>query len=63
MSKDKWTVARLPVGIIGLCLTIIAMLWTVLIFDADRLERAAIEKGRSDASNLPWYSGRTSNGR
>jgi PAS domain S-box-containing protein len=52
MSKDKWAVARLPVGIIGLCLTIIAMLWTVLIFDADRLERAAIEKGRSDASNL-----------
>ena len=50
-KENKWG-ARLPVGVIALCLTIVAVLWAALIFDADRSEKTAIRQARGDASNL-----------
>src|SRR5580658_5194524 len=52
MSKDKASVAGAPLGIIALCLAIVAILWAALIFDADRSKRLAINQAGSDASNL-----------
>ena len=52
MLKENGLVARLPFGIAGLCAATIVMLWTVLIIEVDRSKTAAIDKARSDASNL-----------
>src|ERR1700682_1826618 len=52
MSKDRGSVAGVPVGIIALCLAIVAILWAALIFDADRSKRLAIDQAGRDASNL-----------
>ena len=52
MSKDKALVAYRSAEIIALCLTIVAMIWAALLFDADRSQKAAIRQARSDASNL-----------
>ena len=52
MSKTTALIARLPFRVVGLCVATMAMLWTVLLVEADRSERAATEKARNDASNL-----------
>jgi two-component system, NarL family, sensor histidine kinase BarA len=52
MSKGNGSVPRAPTGTIGLCLSIVVMLWAALIFDASRSEETAIRQARSDATNL-----------
>jgi PAS domain S-box-containing protein len=52
MLRANGLIARVPFGIIGLCVATMAMLWTVLLIDADRSERAATDKARNDTSNL-----------
>src|ERR1700692_1959988 len=52
MSKDRASVAGVPVGLIAFCLTIVAVMWAALIFNTDRSKTLAIDQAGSDASNL-----------
>jgi PAS domain S-box-containing protein len=52
MAKENRSTARQSLGFIALCLTIIAVLWTALVVDADRSQETAIKQARSDTSNL-----------
>lgn len=52
MPKKNGSGSRRPAAIIALCLTIVAMLWTALRLDAQRMEEAALEKACSDSANL-----------
>jgi PAS domain-containing protein len=52
MSKDRASVAGVPVGLIAFCLTIVAIMWAALIFDTDRSKQRAMDQAGSDASNL-----------
>ena len=52
MSKKNGSVARHPLAIVALCLTIVAMLWAALIFDVDRSGNATMEQARHDVQNL-----------
>ncbi|HTV28212.1 MAG TPA: PAS domain S-box protein [Xanthobacteraceae bacterium] len=52
MSENTRSAARLPAGIIALCVTIVAVLWAALIFDMNRSGQLAIKQAGSDAGNL-----------
>jgi diguanylate cyclase (GGDEF)-like protein/PAS domain S-box-containing protein len=52
MSKNNGSGGRVPVRVIAMCLTIVAVLWAALIADGNRSEKMAIKQARSDASNL-----------
>ena len=52
MSRGNESGASPQLGVVTLCLTIVAVLWAALIFDAGRSEKAAINQARGDASNL-----------
>jgi PAS domain S-box-containing protein len=52
MSKDNGSITHRPVGIIAVCMTIVAMVWAALLFDADRSQKVAIKQARGDTGNL-----------
>ena len=52
MLSKNGSGARLPLGVFGLCLAVVAALWAVLIFDVERSRSTAVKQARSDASNL-----------
>jgi PAS domain S-box-containing protein len=45
-------IARLPIGAVVLCISIIAIVCSAMLYDLDRSEEAAIEQARRDVSNL-----------
>lgn len=52
MADQTTSVARPPIGIGALCLTVVAVLWAALFFDIDRSQKQTLKQASNDAANL-----------